>query len=198
MKRLRLLILSLAVLLCVAGTAGAFSYEYYSGGQFFGDGDSALFGFDLAYSGNASGSGAPGLSPANDIVLSDTLGDPVYDLTSSYFKVVLSANPTPPGTPTTPTGNLTITYESFSGLGQTYNIFSGLVDTTGTFYFNLGSDVLDALRDPYGQIFLSANSDLYLTEVGIAVQPVPVPPAVLLLGTGLVGLFALKRRKAAS
>lgn len=196
MKKLALLFIALTASIVFAGAAGAFSYEYYSGGQAFGNADAAIFGFDLAYLGSYTGTAAPGLSLTNDVILFDTLGDPPYDLTSSYFKVVLSANPTPDGVPVTPTGNLSLVWNQ-AGSGITYDIFTGAVDTTGTYFFNLGSPVLNALRDPYGELTLTASSNLYLTEVGIAVQPVPIPPAVLLLGTGVVGLLTIRRRRPA-
>jgi hypothetical protein len=90
-------------------------------------------------------------------------------------------------------------YSSTEGLGNTYLLYEGLV--TNSYQATIPADVLAAfnsVNEGWGRIILTANSDFYLTQAGIAVQPVPVPPAVILLGTGLVGLFALKRRKTVS
>ena len=42
---------------------------------------------------------------------------------------------------------------------------------------------------------LSGGNDLFITEVGIGNNPMPEPATMLLLGSGLVGLASLGRKK---
>jgi hypothetical protein len=195
MKKLTLLILAMMVMAGFTGTAGAFSYENYIGEQQFFTTNTPFFAFDLASDNFLIETTNTSFSLDTDVNLD--YPPPIFE--SGYVNVVLGTNPSGGGGSS---GNMAISlliYSSTEGLGNTYLLYEGLV--TGSYQAIIPADVLAAfnsVNEGWGRIILTANSDFYLTEAGIGVQPVPVPPAVLLLGTGLVGLFALKRRKTVS
>lgn len=83
-----------------------------------------------------------------------------------------------------------------ANIGQSMAFYQvGLsLDATGTPTFDAAGNILTSVTK-YGDWTLAANGDLsYGTSAG-GTAPVPLPPAVLLLGSALAGLVGVSRRR---
>lgn len=196
MKKLLVFLCAMSLVFCAAGAAQAYVYEYFSGEQWAGEGDSYEFFFDLVHP-----NGDFGTSPFTNSNLTfgndEAVGWGALPMQSAYVMIVLwSSDPEPENTEIV----LNAYYNDTS-----YVLFNGDMDLQAgneTFVFELVGDAFDDFApNPWGEITislgLSHGNDLYIHEVGIAgePQPLPEPATMLLLGSGLVGLVSLGRKK---
>lgn len=200
MKKLLVFLCAMSLLFCVAGAAQANVYEYFSGeDQFAVSGDSYSFFFDLVLP-----NGDLGISPFTNseltLVNDEAVGWDALPMQNAYVVIELWSNDPP-------LENVEIVLNAYYG-GTSHVLFNGDIDLhsgSETFVFDLVGDEFDAFApDPLGEITLSLGTpsnndfnDFFITEVGIGGEPSPSPePATMfLLGSGLVGLVSLGRKK---
>ncbi|MBV5339370.1 MAG: lamin tail domain-containing protein [Deltaproteobacteria bacterium] len=86
--------------------------------------------------------------------------------------------------------------QTFSGTIRTQNVSGNPVDFAALGVNNPAQWVLASTGDVYGS-YASANGDIGNPGINpFSAAPVPVPAAAWLLGSGLIGLAGLRRRKA--
>jgi len=85
--------------------------------------------------------------------------------------------------------------DNFLGLKEYPLIFSGTAWYLGGGYQGWKLGTVQALS--YSPYFLASQNDFPKQLAGMAASPVPLPPAWLLVGTGLGSLFLWRRRRAA-
>lgn len=192
----RSVVLGLAGVAIMAGNSMATvvdAYENYTGYQYVGENQSYTFDFDLVLSGNE-------LTNSNLTMMNDeAIGFENIPLESAYVKIGLYSvdwvwEKIDFKLTSFFDGVETILYDGWLNL----NSWNG---PNKMFEFDVsGTGILD---DPFGDIQITASStwflhynDFAITEVGIGgtYEPVPEPTAMLLFGTGLAGLIAIRRR----
>ena len=90
----------------------------------------------------------------------------------------------------------TIVVSDENVIGQSMDFYHVGVaqDANGDLLFNSDGNLYGDL-DKFGKWTLASNGDLSYSTGAVVPPPVPLPPAVLLLGSALAGLVGIARRK---
>lgn len=99
-------------------------------------------------------------------------------------------------------GSLNITFGNFSPIAPAIVYPLAPPTLIGTFSFTMDGDIGASsaltMTDYLGGFFDFVNAPITMTyENGVATNPVPVPAAIWLFGSGLLGLVGIARRKKA-
>lgn len=90
--------------------------------------------------------------------------------------------------------SIVVSDENFIGQSMDFYHVGIALDANGDPLFNSDGNVYGDL-DKYGKWTLASNGDLSYSTGAVVPPPVPLPPAVLLLGSALAGLVGIARRK---
>jgi hypothetical protein len=200
MKKAMTFLTAMLMLLCVVSMAGATVYEYYSGFQAVYENQSYDFFFDLA---NDNGINATDSS----LILHDVAIGSAAPLQSAFVSIDLFSEDWEQENVfiklTAYYNNSESEYELYSGWFNGYDFF-GYGETDVNFKFDISNTAF--MNDLSGNILIAASitgwcnyNDFAITEVGIGGEtggaPIPEPATMLLLGTGLIGIAGLSRKK---
>lgn len=91
-------------------------------------------------------------------------------------------------------GSIVVSDENLIGQSMDFYHVGIALDANGDPLFNNDGNLYGDL-DKYGKWTLASNGDLSYSTGAVVPPPVPLPPAVLLLGSALAGLVGIARRK---